>query len=756
MLRRVLFAVLVVSAMGTRMGMLYGEEKDTIDKPFFANEIEVTPGGKLMLHPRLPYVEGLQDGNYKLVLNVPYAIKLSRMSIFDTDRTDRVEAAEEACKELVMDGERRMELSYKPDFSTAIPGMRLQIHYDNKTESPYVPTINFIGTFDWRTFRKEIRIPDDNTRIQLLLLKWAYDPVQEGTLYFKSLKISDRKSRETVFNFSSQDPIVMRLGAEQATCLLSEDRAKSGWGGSTPDNWIKLTPGGEYVIECEAKASGIKNKVSATLKDAMLKKTLYARTFLFDVDPGISLPSKLQWRIEGDNGSVHSSGEVKLTISGKRIAPKTIDSSAWICETQLRHESPDVQRLYVSKLFSWGANTIEPQMRFPKYGVPLNEDSLSIPIANEAKRLGMRVRTYLGFINQHGTGFDYLKANPQFAAIDPLGKKAQINVCPTHYLDSESPWLKYYLDVIKESVKMNKLDGVFYDFEYNAAPYRRHAFGNRVLPDAPRKWNNPCMCECCRKVFQSSAGLDRLPSVEDCCGDELYEKWTDFRCGQNVKTWELIKLAAKAANPNATLGIYSGQADKYTRETYGVDWTMGAHCMDFGMLRRFSPFPLDLAEELKAALAKGVGKDGVQPKMLFQIGAFAYHDQPESACRAYKELVNLKADIVRAVAACESFGWSFNGIWGMDDQLGKPIREANALLAQYEDYFVAGSKVDSLFNATASGNVEVATWRNGNRKASFVFNRGETAQDVILKMDGREAKLAVGAHDCCVYEWLAE
>ncbi|MFH1477005.1 MAG: hypothetical protein ABIH24_05895 [Verrucomicrobiota bacterium] len=726
------------------------KEKDiAAPSPFFASRIAVEAGGKLMLHPQLPYIAGLPVEEYNLVLNLPATLSLSRLQVLATDQNGRVEAAGETIKELAADGKQRMELSYRPDLLQAIDGMELHLCHQNRAGTVYVPMIKFSGTFDWKTFRKETQVSDDHVAVVPLLLKWASNPTQSGTLSFRSLKIMESDSGKTIFNFHPKEPVVMKLGKGQSTCWLSADPAKTG------GDRVKLIPGRKYTIECQAKGEGIGGP-GISVKEALTKKVFYTRTFVFDIASKITLPDKLFWRIEGKDGKVYAKGELALVAAKARVAPKVIDASAWICETHLDRETLPIQTLYVEKLHAWGLNAIEPTMVFPVYDAPFAEGSLSIPVAQAAKRLGMRVRTYVNFLCADKNSESYLKDNPQFAAVDPQGgRPVYPRICPTHYLENENPWLQYHLDAITRSVKINDLDGVFYDYEVNAAPYIK-SLPNK---DGSRRWSGCCICERCRKAFQAGIGLDHVPSVEECCADALYEKWIDFRCRQNVELWRLTSQAARAGNPKATFGIYSGGPGDYSRQAYGVDWIMAAPLLDFAMQRYFAPIPVQAADEFSSVLAKGMPGKQAPPRMLFQLNVFPYADQWMYGCdanRVYAELPNLKNDIVRTVAVCRSFGWSFTGIWGLDDQLTLPIKEAHVLLAGYEDFFVNGEKIANLVKVEA-GDVETATWQNGARRVTFVFNRKARPQDIVLKMESVprpvEARIKVEAHDCYVNEW---
>lgn len=767
MLKKYPFAVSLSLLAGLQLSSGWAENQEEvrppIKSPFFANKVEIEPGGILMLRPRIPYVDGLASEDYNLVLSLPSWMKPNPLQVCATDQQDKVDSISETAKNVKIDGMDRIEFSYKPDISQALGGMELQFSYQYKdnSNSLYASVMKFSGSFDWKLFKREIQLSEDHVHLVPLLLKWGDNPIQSGTLHFKRLQIKEAGSGETVFDCHPKEPVVMKLSKGQNTCWLSEDPAKIG--ANTGGDRVKLKPGGKYIVECLVKGEDIKGQNAISIKDALTKKISYTRTLFFGIDKKISLPDKLLWRMEGKDGKVYGNGTISLIQAKERIAPKVMDASTWICETWLQNEPLAIQKLYVGKLHSWGLNAIEPKMPEPVYGNPLTDEALSMPVAKEAKRLGMRVRAYLRFLYEKTSAEGYLNANPQFAAITPEGKRSsRAPVCPTHYLEKGNPWLKYHLDAIRRSVEVNGLDGVFFDFEINAAPYMKYRPGNIAFPaGAPKKWRLLCMCERCRKAFQSSIGLEHAPSVEECSGDSLYEKWIDFRCRQNIELWKMVAQAVKSCNPNTTFAIYSGPAGNYSRQAYGVDWTMDAPYLDFAMQRDYCPFRKKLADEFYATLVKGMPNGKTPPKMFFQLMAFPYSDtwmyggDPE---RFYDELQNMKNHVVRTVAVCHSFGWSFTGIWGMDDQLTLPIKEANSILAKHEDYFVKGEKVENLVNA-ASGDVEIATWRNGDRKATFVFNMKAQPQDVVLKLEGMkqpaEAKLKVEAHDCYVYEWTA-
>ncbi|MFH1905725.1 MAG: hypothetical protein ABIK53_09440 [bacterium] len=740
-------------------------------QPFFAKKIEVTPGGQLMLHPRLPYVESLPDEEYTLKLNLPKKIKLSPINVAATDINSRINPKEEIVTQATLKKENRNLLFYSPDvLNEAYDGMELHLLYLNKNGKglAYTPIIKFIGTFDWQTFEKELTIAEGIFGAIPLLLKWPQNPTFSGTLRFRSLQIKEADTGKIIFNFQRKEPIVMKLEkGKQATYWLSEKDSEaglvSGHGGA--QQRIALIPGKKYLIACQAKGEEIKSP-SMSVKDILAKKPYYTRTFIFDVDTKITLPDKIFWSIEDKKGKIYREGNIILLKAGQTIKPQKIDTSVWICETCLQRESLAVQKVYLEKFDSWGLNTIEPQMEDIKFEVPVEEADLNIPIAQEAKKLGIRTRAYMHFFYDPKAR-SYCEKHPEFRAITYKGHKTpDYRVCLTHGLDGgkyddppvkigsgrENPWLGRYYEIVKKSVRLNNLDGVFWDFEIAAAPYRKVRF----KPYSSGTYRQVCMCPRCLKAFQDYAGLDHVPTIEECCGP-LYEKWVDFKCWQNTRVWRLLRQAARESNPNATFGIYSGPVGDYSRQAYGVDWTMAAPYLDFAMQRVFCPPSPGTAAALNTGLMKGLPENHVPPRILIQLNVFPYSDQwlyGVDANRVYAELCNIKNNIVKLVAVCGSFGWSFTGIWGMDDQLTLPIREANALLAKYEDFFLKGKRADKLVEVK-QGNVEIVTWQKRNKLITVIFNRNSFPEDVLLKRPDypKKAKLKVPGYDCLVQEW---
>jgi len=335
-------------------------------------------------------------------------------------------------------------------------------------------------------------------------------------------------------------------------------------------------------------------------------------------------------------------------------------------------------------------------------------------------------------------------------------------LCPTHMLDGgkydspprpdilggrQNPWLSYYLEVIERSVRVNQLDGIFHDWEIPAAPGIMRAHPGKAA-------SHSCVCPRCRRAFQSYLNLDHPPTLEEITGP-LYDRYVDFRIWQNTRLWQLFAQAAKAANPQATFAIYSGEPGAYSREVYGVDWETIAPYIDYAMQRRMAPV---LLVDMERALDKGLREGQVRPPIITQLQVVPYPDMPVFGifyCDVYERLPNLKPNIVQLVAHSGSnFGWAFNGIWGMDDQMTLPIREANRLLARYEDFFLKGERVPEVVRVKVGGPAIIATWEKEGKVITFVFNHRSAPREITLGRDGfADVHLHVPAHNVVVHEW---
>ncbi|MBU0714641.1 MAG: hypothetical protein KJ964_04730 [Verrucomicrobia bacterium] len=768
--------VLVWISLPLLTGMLKATDAKSSDKtmamafnPFHAKQIEVTPGGRLMLRPRIVYVEGLPDSEYTLVLDVPDFLLPSNRVIAGTDISDykhimRIDPVQESIRDIVADGKIRKEISYQPDFSIICDGIDLSFGYKNKKGGiiDYFPIIRFLGTFDWKSYSKTITVQAGVYSADALILKWPFPAnTASGTLSFRNLQVKEADTGKIFYT------------CEKTVTATAEHKKLALW--LTPDNEIPLVPGKQYIVSCEAKGDDIKSDhmtSSETLKKDELR--FWTRTFIWDIAAKANLPDQINWRLTDKAGKIYREGQVLLVKSMAYQRPKRLETSVWIAETQLPSETMPVRELFLEKFREWGFNTTMPALA--DVDIASAKIDYIMPIAQESKRLGMKVRLYIShYWYMANASAAYCKFHPEYASVTWKGDQVPgPRVCFTHVLDGgkydepanpvaggdENPWLKLYLDTLKEYVRVNKIDGIWIDHEITAAPYPRIGQSG-VNYDASRP-RQICLCQRCRKALKEFSGLDHVPTGEECCGVDLFDKVVDFKCRQNILLWQFLKKAIKQANPAGTFGIYSGslidglqqggKPGQYCRENYGVDWRKAAPTIDIASIRICGRYPA--YTDFRDTFAAGPATNSkAMPQIIHSVYTPFYSAQRGSVQDAlYPEFKN--TIILLVVKDGSVGGWSFTGVFGMDDQLATPIREANDLLAKYEDVITEGQRADKEVEFPEKDVIN-ATWRGKDRLVTFVFNTGDKSRkiELVLKTKDRRVVLDVPAHDCLVQEW---
>ncbi|MBU1736367.1 MAG: hypothetical protein KJ692_14165 [Verrucomicrobia bacterium] len=741
--------------------------------PFLTHAVEVTPGGKLMLHARIMPVEGLADDKYTLVLSLPGACSLSKLQITGTDNdgvfNHKVGPVDEQVRAVIAEGEKRTEIYYRPDMQNLCEGIELNFGYINEFRRTisYTPVIKFIGSFDWCKFSKEVTTPDNAIGVRPLLLKWpdarGNSPLS-GALHVRNLNIREADSGKLVYELPA---------GQETTVTVVQDVKTAHWFGT---NMVPLTPSMRYAVTCEAKGD-LKSKSESAQVTLSGDTVFFTRNFIFDVAADAVLPAKLIWRITDGNQHVYREGAVALIPAGKTLTPKKLETSVWVAETRLSNESTPVQKIFVDKFATWGLNTIMPQFDEPRYGASNDTIEFSFPVIQEAKRRGMQVRAYL-HVRYSDAARPYCEAHPEYWAETYKGdKSAGYRVCLTHILDGgkydtppsgagaglNNPWLARYCEILNKRIEVNAIDSIWMDHEIAGAPYRKD------LPPEKRKPSDVCLCKRCIRAFQDYAKLDHLPTTNEICG-ELYEKVTDFKCWQHRRLIEMLHDSARRVNPRVTFGIYSGwptdriekglKLGDFCRQAYGVDWAMLAPAIDIAMMRTGGPLRggwgninAKCVESLRSVLTKGLKAGQPLPKIIISLYGPTADGNWSQRCAAFQ---SLKIDIVKMVVLYGSTsGWSYSAVWGMDDQLIAPIRQANSLLAKYEDFIIDGKRADNLVELSGE-NVSGATWQLRDRVITFVFNYDAAPREFSLKrkdLANSAEKVSVPGYDCLVHEW---
>lgn len=755
---RLFFSVLLTSLI--KPTCIFGQEiMSCHDRPFWNHVIEVERGGMLILRPLLPYIPHIANEEYLLILNLPDGISLNNIQA-GFDVKNRIDSIVEEIRKCP-DG--RIEVSYRPDLTVARDGLELSFLYSSTVNSGmltvqylgYAPAMNFVGTFEWKRFSKNFRVPTSGDVLSPSFFTWGR--LHGGDFLCRRVLIEDIETRDVVYDHHPDKPIHMVI-EKQKQSHVQLPKTDS------------LVPGKMYKLICDVKSDHIKSTVM-TVEAGLKSHPWYTRTLYFDVKRSLKLPDKLYWRIENGKGQCFRNGTVELIAAKERIAPRRLDTSAWIAETLLPCERDTIQAIYLNALHSWGMNTIEPFLNEVLFGQDLSEEDLRIPMAAEAKELGMKVRAYLRFMYMNDRTF--FTIHPEAFPIGPrgtsaLGARGSALPCITYLLEGDkekqidggagNPWLKFYCNVIMQSIRRNKLDGIFFDWELGAAPFATVGAQEGMPTASPRQWfDDVCMCPRCLQAFAKYRRANRTPSREECWNNH-YKEWVDFRCEQFIRLWDVFRQIGRDAKRSTTFGMYSSAPPvlfEYSRQHDAVDWKLIASHIDFAMGRWGIPDAESL-QKLKRKLLAGVESENLRPKILAQLHVFYHYSNLgwPWGWEWQERLLNLKNNILRLVVQGESFGWSLCGLPGVDSQFAGPLKSAHAILAQFEEYFVAGrQEFDGV--KIIKGRAPCVTWKKGADRISFIFNDTGEEQEVEIQdsISGETSRLRLPAHDTVVKRW---
>lgn len=162
---------------------------------------------------------------------------------------------------------------------------------------------------------------------------------------------------------------------------------------------------------------------------------------------------------------------------------------------------------------------------------------------------------------------DPRKDRPEVRATEYSGKPSDDRLCPTWVLTEGKEVLAALEKLAASQVKGGLYQGVDWDVE------------DPVI-DPPTY----CFCPRCLEAFRLAAKLPAEGKLTaEMMTKEYRKQWTDFRCGQNAALAAHVRAGVKAASPGIEFSMYSGYQGDYTREHYGVDWSLLAPLLDLGV-----------------------------------------------------------------------------------------------------------------------------------------------------------------------------
>lgn len=711
---------------------------------FWAPKIEYHPGEVLLLRARLPGVKGQRLKSYELRVELPAALPERELQLNALDAQGGFLMRPEERRREVKGGrqilifrpatERYLGMKVVPGATYTFSclakgegivgkGFEISGYFRDGQAHPirWYPTyITFDqGTYDWKPFKVELKAPRQAAHLILLAIKWQ-ERATYGTLYVDDLSLFCE--REPGKNLMLARDLERAAGMRAWPGVASLRPVLAPRPGRPKNLALRLAGTKEQV----GRQAGCWLPMPVEPTHVTFDRPWSLPTLALDVPADFRGDHTIRWSVAAD-GNAALEGAVPLVPAPQTAAPKRIESTIWLAESSFETLPHPIQHMYLQRLKRLGLNGIMPTIREPNCATPLEDTDCANWTAQWARRNGMQVRCYLHFLYSRAAR-EYCEAHPQYWAETWIGKKTpDYRVCLTHAVDGgkyddnktgalggrKNPWLGRLCEAVRRSVAINDLQGVWWDFEIAGVPIRKE----RPKPYDPLGHRQVCTCLRCRRAFADYAKLDHLPSVKEIMSDQYYERWNTFKCWQHTRVWALMRSAARQANPRADFRIYSGTPHPYSRQAYGVDWTMAASVIDVAMSVHTWANSERLARSHYAASEAG----GRRNPLVMSVMINGYDMSEHIGCWRNRQW--LGNQMMQSVIDWDCLGVALTGVWGFDSQFNAPVREANAVFARYEELLTTGKHDDKLL-AVEPASAQYAVWRSADAEqlVGFFFN----------------------------------
>ncbi|MFH1904673.1 MAG: carbohydrate binding domain-containing protein [bacterium] len=736
--------------------------KKDLNVALWAPRVEYQPGELLLLRPALPEVN--MDGvkTYELTLELPAALRQKEFDLrgFDGQGGVRRQLKKRSHK---VTGDTQI-LTFRPDLDRyqgikVIPGatytfsclakgegivgdgFEISGYFRAGTGIPitwYPPYIQFDkGSYDWKPFKVELKAPANAVYLMLIAIKWQRRGAY-GTLYLDDLSLTCDKEPDKNYMLAGDIEHAQGMQFPGSMPLKPVPAPKPG----NPMNLALCLSGTKDQIDSQDSfwLPMPMEPLVINMADVHMLPTQ-----VFEVPADFKGKHAVRWSVLTDS-KVALKGEVMLVPAPDTSGPRQIEFTIWLGETGFENMAHPIQEMYLKRLKRLGLNGIMPTIHEPAYEVSLDDINFTNWTAQWGRQNGMAVRPYLHFFSLP-TAIAYCRQYPEYWAETWKGiKTPDYRVCLTHGLDGDkyddkktgvrggraNLWLGRLCEAVKRSVKVNDLQGVYWDFEFGAVPVRRV----NPKPYDTHSARQVCACLRCRRAFKDYAKLDCIPIAEELVSDTYFERWNDFKCWQHTRVWAHIREAAREVNPEADFRIYSGPPGAYSRQAYGVDWTIAAKVIDVAMSAHTPDNTEQLARSHYAASEAG----GRRNPLLMSILINGY-SMPESVW-TWPLLPKLANQLMQTVIDWDAMGVALCGVWGFDSQFNASVREASAMFAKYEKLLTTGKHDDKLLSVMPQ-DVEYAAWQSadGRKIAGFFFNNSGEPLKVTVTKTGTWSKV---------------
>ncbi|MBU0714345.1 MAG: hypothetical protein KJ964_03180 [Verrucomicrobia bacterium] len=647
---------------------------------------------------------------------------------------------------------------------------------------PYIPVLSVTGTGgQWMDFHGEAPA-FDSTRA-LWLMRWA-NPQTSISVNRRALDVDDIGTCRGIVDV---DDIVVRqksngrimfeehfndgsfgkfLGAKKnGVSLEKEDdnyfvRIKTGDAEADIQQALSalcpnapemqyLVPGERYEVTCRARA------VITRTPDYLCVMPVWIK--IGGGKKETEIRAHYEYKINGKQYSVPEQ-VLRVVVEDDARKPKALEVVLWSeAEDSMGWQPDQVQDYLLDLTKSCGIKTHLTELnlnpwRSPYYG-KVNKMDLRDPLTEKIKQRGMDAIPYMGWpYGNRNMGFDaYVSNHPpcpgklaineyvnQFGQTNQTAKFCGPSPCLTRLTDEHSEYWRVMLKFLKEAARINKWDGLMWDFELANILCVPHNLQSCFCPDCIEEFKKYTGIKDITQAPEKRVMLEKNYPFQDLAEparsilSNYPLEWLKFKGDQNGRMWQSMITAVREVNPSSRFYLYSGgygpisaTAPWHTCEWYGVYPPAAGRYVDVYMNlhapRRGGTWALEEIKLTQEALKAGNGRK------LPVLNAV-------QTCSLRYFLA--KNDAIQSVALTEAGGFQIYA-WGgvFDSQTWSSVREGIQVLTTFEDFFLDGTRFDQV--ATLDKPLDYSVWIKGEDRVVFIFNNTDKDEKVTVKNDFR-------------------
>jgi len=510
-------------------------------------------GSRQLLRPYLHAPRDLPSERYRMIVEAPAVLKRIAVDPLGSGAIAEVRQRPAAA----LDGVRmtRHEVSYD-----ALPGQgfELSMRWGDKTEHTleYQPTITGGGTCGWRRMTMTVEPPPGAVSAHPLIIKWQNRGIV-GTFWVDNLVFRAEGSETNLLRMGAFDEpewgdawYLKPEGPDGSKCVKivarpeDVDRQQAVW--VDQEGVIPVEPGRRYVVELDLKCDALGSPHARPICGLLFEAPA-------DLPDG-ELPLRTWFEsLDGTLCELPTRSRVQVLPPLRNARPK----AARLCPCYYgpRFSHPAVARAFADNCYASGIT-----WTYGGYGNDI------VPFL--AKR-GHRVFWSIGWEPWGAPAAlrDFIAEHPDLQALGFDGKRMAHTFCPTWVLTEGGSVVQALEEWFLQTVNETPYAGANWDLE-------------QPVVDPPTF----CVCERCLEAFRAFA---KLPAEAELTAATILashrEAWTTFRCTQNAEMAGKLKgIFAKAKRP-VEFSMYSGYQGTFTREHYGVDWSLLAPHLDLAI-----------------------------------------------------------------------------------------------------------------------------------------------------------------------------